>query len=115
MGYKKNEPNGNYAILARAIFSKLIQNKSSDSIEYFCENDGELIWIQSNKNMKKLFIPGNTESSITYLNKRKIFLCTTYDPLESKLHILVSKKITGPWYGPFEVFQNPDHISMTYA
>ena len=39
LGYKKDEPNGNYAILARAIFSKLIQNKSSDSIEYFCENE----------------------------------------------------------------------------
>jgi len=115
LGYKKDAPNGNHAILARAIFSKLIQNKSSDSIEYFCENGGELIWTQSNKNMKKLFIPGNTESSIIYLNKRKIFLCTTYDPLESKLYLLVAKKITGPWHGPFEIFQNPDHISMTYA
>ena len=115
LGYKKDAPNGNHAILARAIFSKLIQNKSSDSIEYFCENGGELIWTQSNKNIKKLFIPGNTESSIIYLNKRKIFLCTTYDPLESKLYLLVAKKITGPWHGPFEIFQNPDHISMTYA
>ena len=62
-----------------------------------------------------LFSPGNTESSLCYLKRKKIFMCTTYDPLSGELSIMTSKKIKGPWYGPQVVFKNPDHITMTYS
>ena len=115
IGYKNDKDNTRFSFLAKAVLNDLIESGSSEELRYFSNNKNDNYWSKKNDYLARLFIPGSTESTIYYMGKRKLFLCTTYNPLVNEQYILTAKKITGPWNGPFKVFENPDHVTMTYA
>ena len=115
IGYKTDLKDDKYSILAKINFQKLIKSKTFNHLLYFSNRNSKNNWSPNLNFASEIFSPGNTESSIVFLENRKIFLCTTYNPLINELCILFSSKITGPWTGPFVVYKNPDHLNMTYA
>lgn len=115
IGYTTNQSYTKNAFLAIANSKMIIKNRSISSLKYYNMKTNKFDNQMNLIDNYNLFSPGNTESSLCYLKRKKIFMCTTYDPLSGELSIMTSKKIKGPWYGPQLVFKNPDHITMTYS
>ena len=115
LGYTKDKALSKNAFLAKIDEEVIIRSRSINSLKYYNKKTSKFENQISSAQHFRLFSPGNTESSICYLKSRDLFICTTYDPLSCKLFILTSNKITGPWSGPFVVYENPDHVTMTYS
>ncbi len=115
LGYVKVDGLNKNAFLAAVDGDEILRSKTINSLKYYNHKTRRFEIQMNSYEDFSLFTPGNTESSICYLENRKLFVCTTYNPLSCKLCILTADEITGPWSGPFVVYENPDHVTMTYS
>ena len=81
--------------------------KNSKYLEHLLESNGKDQWSYTDSELKYLYEPGNTESSIQYLHDFGIYVSTTYSALDQDILITYADNLEGPWSNPKIVYENP--------
>ena len=95
------------ATLSRISMEKFKKFKSSKYLEHLIESNGKDQWSSTDSELKYLYEPGNTESSIQYLQDFGIYVSTTYSALDQNILITYADNLEGPWSNPKVVYENP--------
>lgn len=94
-------------VLARMLIRDLKRGKGREAMEFWTENNGGS-WSPEPDNLKPLFSPGTTESSLHYDSELGLYLSVTHDYFKPEIYVTASREITGPWSEPVLAYRVPE-------
>ena len=109
LGYQ-DQPGGRAAVLARMSGAALLGGALGEALEYWVETPDGPGWSDSPAGLIPLFRPGVTESDVQYLPEFGMFVSTSYNPFVGRINLVFAEQLTGPWSGPFCLYDIPEFI-----
>jgi hypothetical protein len=96
------------AVLARISIRDVKRGLWQSGVQYWSEGSKEGVWTAGQENLKPLFSPGVTESSLHYSPRLKRYIALTQKAFEPDICIVSAPSITGPWSEPQKVYTIPE-------
>jgi hypothetical protein len=100
--------------LARVRMADLKSGKLAEAYEFWVNGPRGPHWGKHATNCVPQFLPVNSECSVHYEPAWKLYLCFTYDVMNSAIFLTTAKELTGPWSKPAPVYEIPECHQFSY-